>query len=61
MQKKGFGFTSGGIFLQKRVCKVEISSGDVVVGEAVKSFNKKRNQWGWTALYVEKKSSNQSG
>ena len=59
--EKGFGFTSGGIFLQKRVCKVEISSGDVVVGEAVKSFNKKRNQWGWTALYVEKKSSNQSG
>lgn len=60
-QEKGFGFTSGGIFLQKRVCKEEISSGDVVVGEAVKSFNKKRNQWGWTALYVEKKSSNQSG
>lgn len=59
--EKGFGFTSGGIFLQKRVCKVEISSGDVVVGEAVKSFNKKRNQWGWTALYVEKKSSKQSG
>lgn len=57
--EKGFGFTSGGIFLQKKVCKQEITSGDVVEGEAIRSFNKKRNQWGWIALNVERKSSDQ--
>ena len=38
------------------IVKHELNKNDIIKGKAILSFNKKKNEWGWKAFYVEKKS-----
>lgn len=50
-----FGFV-GDIFVMPSLCdKYHLSDGDMVKGQAIKSFNEKKNQWGWKAYEAQKK------
>ena len=50
----GMGFTQGDIFVPPPlVSRHRIQHGEMVVGTAVLSFNKKRSTWGWKAVSLE--------
>lgn len=52
----GMGFTDGGIFIPPDlVAKSEVDDG-VVSGLAILNFNKKRSEWGWKAILVDRDS-----
>lgn len=51
----GMGFTESEIFIPPPMLSMHrIEDGQTVAGTAVKSFNKKRGNWGWKALSIEK-------
>lgn len=51
----GMGFTASEIFIPPPMLSLHrIEDGQTVAGTAVKSFNKKRGNWGWKALSIEK-------
>ena len=51
----GMGFTASEIFIPPPMLSVHrIEDGQTVAGTAVKSFNKKRGNWGWKALSIQK-------
>lgn len=51
----GMGFTASEIFIPPPMLSLhQIEDGQNVTGTAVKSFNKKRGNWGWKALSIEK-------
>lgn len=51
----GMGFTASEIFIPPPMLSLhQIEDGQTVEGTAVKSFNKKRGNWGWKALSIEK-------
>ena len=51
----GMGFTESEIFIPTHlVLEHRLKDGQTVSGTAVLNFNKKRGNWGWKALSIEK-------
>lgn len=54
-EKKSFGFVDD-IFISPSFCEKKSLINEVYIeGKAIKSYNKKKQQWGWRAFKVEKK------
>ncbi len=51
----GMGFTESEIFIPTHlVLEHRLKDGQTISGTAVLNFNKKRGNWGWKALSIEK-------
>ena len=54
-EQNGMGFTNSGIFIPPpMLSKHNIKDNDSVSGLAILNFNKKRAEWGWKALSINK-------
>ena len=54
LDEKGYGFTDSGIFIKANICKGKIQSGDHVKGVSVKTYNRRKESWGWSAISIDK-------
>ena len=51
---KNFGFVND-VFVEPRLIeKLNLEHGQLIIGKAIMSFNKKKNQWGWKAFEIQK-------
>lgn len=53
-ERKDFGFVDGAFVSQDIIKKMNLENGLTVSGQAIKSYNRVKNQWSWKALYVKK-------
>lgn len=50
---RGFGFTADDYFISDRLIEsCDLRDGDIIMGVAVKSWNKKKRQWGWAVSKI---------
>ena len=51
---ENFGFVND-VFVEPRLIeKLNLEHGQLIIGKAIMSFNKKKNQWGWKAFEIQK-------
>jgi hypothetical protein len=61
-EDNGMGFTDSGIFIPPQLVKAhKIEDGDYVSGQAVKNYNKKKSEWSWKAIRINKDNSTYDG
>jgi hypothetical protein len=54
-EENGMGFTDSGIFIPPPMVSAHnIKSDDYVSGQAILNYNKKRSEWGWKAISINK-------
>ena len=59
-EENGMGFTDEGIFIPPSLIRQNnISDGDFVTGQAILNYNKKRSEWGWKAISIDRASRNE--
>lgn len=59
-EENGMGFTDEGIFIPPPLIRQNnISDGDFVTGQAILNYNKKRSEWGWKAISIDRASRNE--
>jgi hypothetical protein len=54
LSPQGIGFVDDVFFDQKQISANKLTDGQVVKGQAILSFNKKKNQWGWKFFEIVK-------
>jgi hypothetical protein len=58
VNESSLGFTDCGIFIPAHLVRQhEIEDGDIVEGTAILNFNKKRSEWGWKSINIDRENS----
>lgn len=58
VNESSLGFTDCGIFIPAHLVRQhEIEDGDIVAGTAILNFNKKRSEWSWKSINIDRENS----